>query len=130
MSSMAIETDSPLSRITVGSLEDLGYTVNYGGADYFSSSQVSSSCRCNRRLGEKWEEAPERRMTALQQAAKDNASAFGKQILSEIMPAYSLGSYEVGSELAYVGDAYVVVIYRDPYSKGPLSVLVRGDSDV
>ena len=36
MQGFAVNTTQPLSRITVGSLKDLGYTVNLAGADAFS----------------------------------------------------------------------------------------------
>ena len=40
--------ESPLSRITVGGLEDLGFTVNYDNADDFTLADVNNSC-CNPR---------------------------------------------------------------------------------
>jgi Leishmanolysin len=36
----------PLSRITVGTLQDMGYQVNYLMADPFSRSDLNSSCTC------------------------------------------------------------------------------------
>ena len=36
----------PMSRVTVGSLEDLGYVVNYGAADAFTSNDLGAVCRC------------------------------------------------------------------------------------
>jgi hypothetical protein len=45
---------SPLSRITVGTLQDLGYQVDYSEADAFSRSDLAASCTCPvRRLREK-----------------------------------------------------------------------------
>jgi hypothetical protein len=43
---------SPLSRITVGTLHDMGYQVNYDMADPFTRSDLNASCTCppNRRL--------------------------------------------------------------------------------
>ena len=32
---------SPMSRVTIGSLEDLGYAVNYDAADKYPSSGLS-----------------------------------------------------------------------------------------
>jgi hypothetical protein len=47
------------SRITIGWLQDLGYTVNYSPADVFEPSRLGTvpGCRCNqrRRLGDKGE---------------------------------------------------------------------------
>jgi Leishmanolysin len=42
---------SPLSRITVGSLQDLGYEVDYSQADTFVRADLNASCICpGRRL--------------------------------------------------------------------------------
>jgi hypothetical protein len=35
-----------LSRVTVASLEDVGYTVNYDNADPYTSANLDPSCRC------------------------------------------------------------------------------------
>jgi hypothetical protein len=37
---------SPLSRITVGTLHDMGYQVNYAMADPFTRSDLNASCTC------------------------------------------------------------------------------------
>lgn len=36
----------PLSRITVGHFEDLGYKVNYEAADKFTKADLNQSCLC------------------------------------------------------------------------------------
>lgn len=43
-----LSNDNPLSRITVATLDDLGYSVDYGAAAPFSARDVSSRC-CNPR---------------------------------------------------------------------------------
>jgi Leishmanolysin len=40
---------SPLSRITVGSLHDLGYQVDYSQADTFVRADLNASCVCSGR---------------------------------------------------------------------------------
>ena len=42
-------TAMPLSEITVGTLQDMGCVVNYGGADAFAKALFSGTCVCNRR---------------------------------------------------------------------------------
>jgi hypothetical protein len=37
---------SPLSRITVGTLQDLGYPVDYSKADAFTRNDLNSTCTC------------------------------------------------------------------------------------
>jgi hypothetical protein len=45
---------SPLSRITVATLQDLGYQVDYSNADAFGRSDLAASCTCPaRRLRQK-----------------------------------------------------------------------------
>lgn len=43
------EGSNPMSRITVGGLEDLGYVVDYSNAGAFTSDNVDASCLCNNR---------------------------------------------------------------------------------
>lgn len=46
-------SNNKVSKITLGALEDIGYTVDYSKADDFTSDDISESCRCNsRRLGQ------------------------------------------------------------------------------
>jgi Leishmanolysin len=40
---------NPLSRITVGGLEDLGYVVDYDNAATFTKDDINPSCLCNNR---------------------------------------------------------------------------------
>jgi Leishmanolysin len=40
---------NPLSRITIASLEDLGYQVSYTQADAYRSSNLGPGCSCRRR---------------------------------------------------------------------------------
>jgi hypothetical protein len=42
--------NNPLSRISVGSLEDLGYTnLDYSAADTYTAADLGSECGCKRR---------------------------------------------------------------------------------
>lgn len=36
----------PISRVTIGSLEDMGYEVDYSAADPFTAADLSPSCTC------------------------------------------------------------------------------------
>ena len=40
---------SPLSRITIATLGDLGYTVDYSTAETYGTNDVTASCRCGLR---------------------------------------------------------------------------------
>lgn len=72
--SSGLSANSQLSAITVGSLEDIGYGVDYGQAD---NLQLSGSC-CRRRLGEP--EPPRRKLLSDEATAK--AVAFGQELLA------------------------------------------------
>jgi hypothetical protein len=43
-------TAMPISQLTVASLDDFGYIVDYDFADEFTPDQVSPSCSCNARV--------------------------------------------------------------------------------
>jgi len=54
----SLDDEMPLSRLTIGGLEDLGYSVNYDVADDYAPSDINSACLCSndgggdrRRLG-------------------------------------------------------------------------------
>lgn len=47
MTNTLSNTANPLSRISIGTLEDLGYTVDYTQAEPFDSSSLDPSCRCD-----------------------------------------------------------------------------------
>ena len=42
-------SSNPLSRITVGNLDDMGYVVDYSNADPFTAADLDPSCVCRRR---------------------------------------------------------------------------------
>jgi hypothetical protein len=46
MTSVLDDGANPLSRVTIGSLEDLGYTVDYSAADSYTT--FNQTCKCNR----------------------------------------------------------------------------------
>ncbi len=52
MTPVVSRSGNPLSRVTVGWANDIGYEVNYDAADPFDSSQLGTvaGCNCNRRL--------------------------------------------------------------------------------
>ena len=44
-----VEPNSKLSRVTIGALDDMGYTVNYNAADNFGRGDLGSDCVCGNR---------------------------------------------------------------------------------
>ena len=83
---------SALSRISIGSLADMGYQVDYSQADPINPNFFGSQCRCNRRLEEgdfpfgsatnmtSGEAAPRRELS---EAGRAEAEAFGLSVLAE-----------------------------------------------
>jgi hypothetical protein len=49
MTGFADAGSNPLSRITVASLEDIGYDVDYSSADSYTESDLNPNCVCRRR---------------------------------------------------------------------------------
>lgn len=128
----------PLSRITVGTLADMGYTVNYNGADSFGRALFSGACVCNRRLEEdglvgseeevdghktnQKKEKKQRRMNDAYTSALEDA----KQILRD-MQAEPTFEEAVGSQVeSVVGDA-VAYLYYDAEDESFHSLIVTKD---
>jgi Leishmanolysin len=81
-------TGNPISRVTVGSLEDLGYTVDYSGADNYTT--FNPACKCNRDPISTADDKTRRRIKrSLADAADDSvdtlAIAKAKDLLAAMM---------------------------------------------
>jgi hypothetical protein len=117
-------SSQPLSPITLAALEDLGYSVDFTKADSFSSSDISSSCLCNRRLRSKTlmtieGDAPtiRRRLSGEGELAALN---FGKAVLamrkavSSIRDNADIFLENVdGSSQIDIGDQVLLVLYEE-----------------
>ena len=136
------DNDMHLSRLTVAALDDLGYLVNYNGADTtMTKSSLSSSCRCNRRLGEAeasfdTNRLPQpRKLSQAQQASEQMAQDFGLELLKKEQADLQLDVEEGTSALAKstsnsddLEAANVVsVFYKDPDTHKIAHTIVRGD---
>ena len=121
--------DMKLSRLTVATLEDLGYLVNYNGADRFSASDLPRSCRCNRRLGGGGDSAlgarppTQRKLSAAEVASKSAALTFGQEVLRESNAEQATG------DLRNVGSEIISVFYRVPDTGQIAHVIVTGTND-
>jgi hypothetical protein len=113
-----------LSRITIASLEDLGYDVNYTNADSYTADNLNPNCRCRRRRnlndmihGETYQfdyQIPSEQRRQLSDDAHDMATSYGKKILSDRQTSGSLfvnNSFLIGTnpDIQYVGDKVIVV---------------------
>lgn len=124
---------NPLSRITIASLQDLGYEVDYSTAESFGRANLGSgSCVCNRRTLLDMEHGETRQLglghpstqpRRLGQATRQVALDYGRGILAERAAASSSSSSvsssngkPVNNSLVldeYVGDQVVSVIVQD-----------------
>lgn len=123
-------TKFPLSKITIGSLEDMGYKVDYSKADSYGRSDLATSCLCNRRSlldmphGETHQLGHEISNTGrriLSDAKYQAAVNYGLAILKE--NALSPNVPRDNGDIKYVGDQVVSVLVRD--GGGVFSVVVR-----
>lgn len=99
---------SPFSILTIASVEDLGYTVNYEEADNFDKDDLNSTC-CTKMKNNRLLSSP-----ALSGAGWAEAVAFGQSILDErgILDDEESLLLEV-DDLTYVGDRMVFVLFEE-----------------
>ena len=99
---------APLSRLTIGTLEDLGYSVDYSQADPYTASDMNPGCVCNRRrLGQSHAQwmTPKRRK--LSQEGEQAVIAYGESLIAEA----EAQEMDLGPDLAL--DPTVFVLYAE-----------------
>ena len=99
-----VAPDPSFSRLTIASVEDIGYVVNYNAANAFDGR--NTTC-CNARP------LSAHNTPVLSDAGMDDAVAYGQKILSEnqLPDDVALLLEENDSGLSYVGDIMGVVLY-------------------
>ena len=130
-----------LSRMTIASLEDLGYAVNYDAADDYSVADMDDSCVCKRdvapalKLDNKMQDKPAVRKLGtgaskigshhaqLSLSGRLEAETYGLQLLREARLRKKFVIEREG--FVYLGDQVVSVLYME---KGQIyGVEVRGE---
>lgn len=115
MTGLLTGTELPLSRITIGTLEDMGYQVDYTQADAYTAADVDSGCVCSRRVLEETQQlglgSPETKPRRLSEAARAVAVAYGTAELKRRSEAFK--GLRVTDTYTYVGDKVISVIVRD-----------------
>jgi hypothetical protein len=98
-----------VSRITLGSLEDLGYVVNYTAADPYGPSDIGQCRGCGRRRisGEVVPPVP----LCHQGAAYENAIMQGQKMLQKVQAQYDSAVLPEG--IIYIGDQSITVAYKN-----------------
>jgi Leishmanolysin len=121
-----------LSRITIGSLQDLGYQVNYSKADPYTFSDLSRACTCRPPrprqrtladmahgetmqfgLGNSGQNRGIVRRRRLSDAAYHMAVEYGRTVLAQRATASQSRAYVGGSETRYVGDQVISILVLD-----------------
>lgn len=125
----------PLSRITVASMEDLGYRVDYSKADAYGRADIGTSCVCNRRAlrdGPSGESRPldrddpasppPPRRRHLSAAMRAYATQRGREFMAKrVKPVNVVQSGVPAYE--YIGDRVVSVVVQE--GDGIFSVMVH-----
>lgn len=114
--------DLPISRMTIASLEDLGYTVDYGAADNYFPGRLNPACRCNldrvrRRLSDNQTNSIEDNRHAQQQRRRlseegyQAALAYGKKEIAENQQSMAL--FPGDDQLSDLGTEMIYVLYLE-----------------
>jgi len=135
-----------MSRITLGTLEDLGYTVDYSKADPFPASEMDPSCVCNAAAKMERKEKEDqlrgkvlspheyhamsaenaemiRKRPPLSNAARQAATEYGRMKLKGQIAKAARGSK---GQSDFVGEQYIVVYYME--NDHIYSIVVRNDA--
>jgi hypothetical protein len=121
-----VDPIAPLSRITVATLEDLGYEVDYTNVDNYTANDLNPNCQCRRRRnlndmihGEAYQfdfQISGVRRRQLSDEVYDMAISYGKKMLSgqqqfqSIVVNNSTNYVEnPNSDVQFVGDKVIVV---------------------
>jgi hypothetical protein len=111
---------NPLSKVTVGSLEDVGYTVDYIAAEAFGTENVAPQCLCNGRRERGIRGLGHRRH--LSNEMRQYAIEYGQEFMAERWS--SLG--KVNSGTVRVGGEMVFVLVQDGDEKYDVAVTKNG----
>lgn len=119
---------NPLSRITVASLEDMGYEVDYSSADPYGTDDLDPSCVCRRRRN-LWD-GEHGEVLMLETEKEDGRRALENEPLKEELRQYAIRAgqkilressvpkepsgvaSESSGDAIYVGDQQVSIFMR------------------
>lgn len=128
MTGFAGTDTSIFSKITIGGVEDIGYTVNYDVATSYTSSNLDASCRCNRRrrLGEPPKKESESKVfnlgghkRKLSEEGRAIAVEYGNQMLNRYNQPDKFGPdgsnlfTSTTDDVLYIGDKIINVLYLE-----------------
>lgn len=97
-----------LSRITIGSLQDLGFQVDYGQADFLNPSRLDSNCCEIANLSSERSFTP-----GLSASGQAEALAFGLEVLTENQIRINQNLVPGNEDLIDVGGSVVSVLIME-----------------
>lgn len=115
----------PMSRVTIGTLEDLGYVVNYDAADAFSADNLDESCRCNDNDGRNLLETNSNNRARRQQterklflseaglAMAQKAGLDHLRIMTQDKSTFVSNQENGRNDVTFVGDKFVHVFFSE-----------------
>lgn len=134
-----------LSRMSIATLEDMGYEVDYSRADSFSAKQLNPNCVCNSndsKDGAPWttkkvyKSKSDTRSLQASEQARQQAIDYGKARLAIIANNNQNANYTIHKGAAsqmdgriFLADQMVVVLYFDGDDDEIQSVIVTPSSE-
>lgn len=133
--------DQELSRVSIATLEDMGYVVDYSKADPFPVERLDPSCVCNANLRHenkfqlsngasmffRWNENRRSLRHDSSEKEREEAIQYGKKKLKENHRSAELMTRNFDPRRVYLSDKVVLVLYFDK-DEQVKSVIVREDS--
>ena len=103
-----VDRNMPISKLTIASLEDIGYTVDYSAADEYDGNDTVCCNPSIHFLPSTPSKPP------LSDLGKDTAVAYGREVLSENQRPPSIFDEDKDDDtIVYVGDLFVIVLFEE-----------------
>ena len=115
---------NPLSRITIATLDDIGYTVDYTPAESYGRNDVTSTCRCGQRslydstkLNTTHQLGTRRRRSLSEEAYQEAVGHGLATLIKRQLPSKSFSFLDnfarIRDDFVYIGDQVVVVFVEE-----------------
>ena len=107
----SIQNDfAPLSELTIATLQDLGYSVDYSEADLYTAAFMNPGCVCNRRrLGHSHAQSTTPKRRKLSKEGEQAAVAYGAAHIAQVQTQ----TEDVGPDLELNPTAFVMYAEGD-----------------
>mmetsp|Transcript_22159 Transcript_22159/g.48184 ORF Transcript_22159/g.48184 Transcript_22159/m.48184 type:complete len:125 (+) Transcript_22159:1-375(+) len=106
------QPSNPISILTIASLEDIGYTVDYSGAGAYDGSDTTCCNNDGAYAISGFEGDAGLPPPTLSDDGRADAVAYGQELLLEYKTS-SLVVEDIPDGLMYMGDSSVVVLYEE-----------------